>query len=143
MVLGRLDTLDRGDTDRTLVGSWLVKEGLAPMFGPGLLYVFWCLFQWIASNPRKPLKEYAWQFALDPMGWLYVGAGVGLPCAFDCLKREIYTVLSVSVTLGAMGCVGLLLAGLTEKAKDKKWEPSTTMQRVAGALSIALLIGTS
>jgi hypothetical protein len=74
------------------------------------------------------------------MGWLYVAAGMAIPCAVDCFWHKLFTVSTISVAAGGLGCILLVMAGMTEKAKDPKWEPSPTLHWVAGLLALFLLI---
>lgn len=106
-----------------------------PMFGPGLLFVLWCAIQWVVSPKAYPLKS-----ALDPMGWLYVGAGMAIPCAVDSYSRKIITPMSIGVGAGALICVLLVLAGMAEKAKTTSWEPRKLMHVVAAVVAIGLVI---
>jgi len=110
------------------------------MFGPGILFVIWGVVQWVASNPRGPIKNYPWKHAIDSMGWLYVAAGMAVPCALDCFRNKVFTTMSISVAIGGLLCIGLLLAGMTERARSTQWQPSRVMLFFAGLLAVGVLI---
>lgn len=109
------------------------------MFGAGVMYFCWCMVQLVAANPPKKASEFKWGFALDSMGWLYVAAGMAVPCAIDCFRHHIYTSMSIGVCFAGAACLLLLLAGMNERAKNDEWEPSRAMLWVAGFLAFVVL----
>lgn len=103
--------------------SWLVLEGLLPLFGAGVIYLAWGVCQYAATMERS-VFTYRWGGAADPLGWLY---GTIIIAAQTAVRD--FTLSSNRIALGCV-CVFfgvfsllLLVAAMTGRGTTSAWKP--------------------
>lgn len=120
--------------------TWLLVEGLLPLFGAGVLYVLWGVALYIAANPQPKLTAFgfAWKEALDPLGWLYGG---GILAVQSLVKTWTNGALITKIFFGleVLACLVLLFAAMTQRGQNANWKPPTSLTASAAALMVAIL----
>jgi len=119
--------------------SWLLLEGLLPLFGAGVIYLVWGVCRYAATMERSAFT-YRWGEAGDPLGWLY-GAII---IAAQTAVRD-FTLLSNGGLLGwlciaaAAFCLLLLVAAMTDRGAASSWKPTLVFQLLTIAVVGAIL----
>ncbi|MNF86108.1 hypothetical protein D3C84_685320 [compost metagenome] len=118
--------------------SWLLLEGIPPLFGAAALY--WALAASLLVVGSSNIK-FQWHDAVDSTGWLYGAAVLAVQATLKGAKHfsSINVLLYCSGALG-LACLLLLISAMFAKAADKSWQPKTPMKVGAAVITILVLI---
>jgi hypothetical protein len=90
------------------------------------------------TAPDKTKFTYSWKEALDPLGWLYGAAILSIQSGFAADSGN--GVLKSLCFASSAASLLLLLSAMTDRGADANWKPPTSLQRVSGALVVAVLL---
>ncbi|MBS0417180.1 MAG: hypothetical protein JSR66_05675 [Proteobacteria bacterium] len=108
--------------------SWLLLEGLLPLFGAGVIYLVWGVCTYAAAVETSEFT-YRWGEAADPLGWLY---GATMIAAQNAVRD--FTLSSHRLALGwgcvvvGIICLLLLVAAMTNRGATWTWRPKCIFQ---------------
>jgi hypothetical protein len=114
--------------------TWLLLEGVLPLMGAAVIYLLWGGFRYVAAMESAQFT-YQWAAAADPLGWLYGALIIAVQSAvksFSAPSRHEF--LAWACIIGAILCLVLLLAAMTERGAVSEWKPPRRLHRYALAL---------
>jgi len=118
--------------------TWLVREGLLPLLGAGLIYTLFGCGRYVSAVDKSKFS-FKWSLALDPLGWLYGAIIISLRSGFDSYSLSAAGILPWACFVASFMCLVFLLAAMVEFGTVQNWHPPLSFKVVAGALVIAIL----
>ena len=110
--------------------SWLLLEGLLPLFGAGVIYLVWGVCNYAATAERSEFA-YRWGEAADPLGWLYGAIIIDAQTAVRdfTLSSHRFALGWLCVVFGVVSLL-LLVAAMTGRGATSSWRPTRLLQAV-------------
>jgi hypothetical protein len=117
---------------------WILLEGMLPLFGAGLLYLFVGLALMVVRGTTSVARTYAWRESIDSLGWLYGSLTIAIQSAIKCFVATPQAAfIGTGCIICASRCALLLLLAMTERGQNAAWKPPLPLQ--IGALVLAIL----
>jgi len=116
--------------------TWMLWEGLMPLFGASGVYLASGFYKRLAS----PGSAFAWGEAADAMGWLYGALIIAVQSAVRLFSAGApYLYAGIGCTICILACGLQLLAGMNERGANRNWRPSRQF-RIAALVTIAIVL---
>jgi hypothetical protein len=116
--------------------SWLMFEGVVPLFGASLVYLLSGFFKKLAA----PGSTFAWKEAVDCMGWLYGALLIAIQSSarfFEAGPAHRYT--GVGCIVCGLICGMQLLSAMSERGANSTWQPPVRYKLMAFAVTVIVL----
>ena len=118
---------------------WLLLEGVLPLMGAGMLYLIWGVLRYVSAM-EKTQFAYQWAEAADPLGWLYGAIIIATQSAMKCFSASSeHETLGWGCIFGAVFCLLLLVAAMTDRGAVSAWRPTSLLRRSSLGLVFFIL----
>lgn len=117
--------------------SWLLFEGIPPLFGAALLY--WALIACLSIVQSTSQFDFTWHEAIDSTGWLYGAAVLAIQSTVKGLGSPSTGAIPFFCGAIALVCFLLLISAMFAKAADSDWRPGRRMKWGATVITVAVL----